>query len=264
MAILTETLERPGAVLRYADGGGRGDAVVFTHGAGVNNTMFDAQVAAARDAGYRAVNWDMRGHGASVLKDGTRFRAADALDDLTALIEHLKLHRPTLVGHSLGGNLAQELVRRHPTTAGRLIVVDSTWNAGPLTRLERFALRIAAPSLSMIPASRLPALMATASATTPYAIEYARDAFARIPKPVFLDVWRATVSLVAPNPTYRSPVPLTLIRGAADRTGNIATAMPQWAEVEGITENVISGAGHIAPLDAADAVSGVILTALQR
>ncbi|WP_194419961.1 alpha/beta fold hydrolase [Microbacterium abyssi] len=263
MVHLSETLDRPGATLHYEDTGGGGDAVVFTHGAGVDHAMFDAQFDAVRDAGFRAVTWDMRGHGMSALDDGVRFRVEDALDDLAALITHLGFPRSTLVGHSLGGNLVQEIARRDRTQAGHLVIVDSTWNAGPLTRMERFGLRIAAPSLAMIPASRLPRLMATASATTPAAIEYAHRCFARMPKPVFLDVWRATVSLVDPDPGHRSTVPLTLIRGAADRTGNIATAMPRWAAAERIEEQVIPGAGHIAPMDAPDAVTEAILAALR-
>lgn len=263
MADLPDTLDRPGATLRFQDAGGAGEAVVFTHGAGVDHQMFDAQFAAIRDSGFRAVSWDLRGHGSSVLNDGARFRAEDALEDLAALIDHLGLRRPALIGHSLGGNLVQALIRRDDARADRLIVIGSTWNAGPLTAVERFWLRLAAPSLSMIPASRLPSLMATASATTPEGIEYARRCFTQMPKPVFLDVWRATVELVDPDPGYRSPVPLTLVRGAADRTGNIATAMPRWAAVEGISERVVPHAGHIAPMDAPDAVTEMLLTALR-
>lgn len=261
---LTDTLARPGAVIHFADSGGTGDAVVFTHGAGVDSDMFAAQITAASNAGFRTVAWDMRGHGASPLDHGTRFRGEDALDDLAALCEHLSLKRPALVGHSLGGNLVQEFARRSPDRTARLIVIDSTWNAGPLTHLERFGLRIAAPSLATIPASRLPGLMAAASATTPQTIEYARGCFARMPKKTFLDVWRATLALVDPNPTYRCPVALSLIRGAYDHTGNISAAMPKWAAAEGITENIVPEAGHIAPLDAPGAVSAIILAALRR
>lgn len=258
-----EVLSRPGATLRYVDSGGTGIPLVFTHGAGVDHAMFDAQFAAAVDAGHRAVTWDLRGHGSSTLDHGARFRADDAVHDLAALIDRLGITRPTLIGHSLGGNLVQEFARRHPDLPARLIVVDSTWNAGPLTWLERHALRLAAPLLAMIPRARMPHLMATVSATTPDAIAYAAACFERIPKDVFLDVWRATSALVAPDPDYQSPVPLTLIRGMEDRTGNIASAMPRWATHEGIHEYVIPLAGHIAPLDAPDAVSRVILDSLR-
>jgi pimeloyl-ACP methyl ester carboxylesterase len=262
MVNLDRTLSRPGCDLRFSDSGGDGHVIVFSHGAGVDHAMFDAQARAAHEAGFRVVRWDLRAHGASALDDGVRFRAADAIADLVSLVTHLELARPTLIGHSLGGNMSQTVVKRHPDLAGGLIVVDSTWNAGPLTMMERLALRLAAPLLALIPASRLPDLMARASATTPAGIAYAHDCFARMPKQVFLDVWRATLALVDPDPGARTPVPLTLIRGAEDGTGNIRTAMPRWAGIENITEHVVSEAGHMSPIDKPEEVTAVIMQAL--
>jgi pimeloyl-ACP methyl ester carboxylesterase len=277
MVNLSEVLPRPGATVRFADSGGPGRPVVLSHGAGVDHTMFEPQLAVLRDAGYRVVVWDLRGHGASVLEAGTRFTAGDALDDLAALLDRLglaepgratparddrRLDRPVLVGHSLGGNLAQAFTRRSPDQVGGLVALDSAWNAGPLGRLERLALRLAAPLLSAIPAPRLPGLMARASAVHPAAVARSETLFARMPKETFLDVWRATVSLVDPQPGYRTPVPLGLVRGADDHTGNIATAMPRWAAAEGITEHIVAGAGHMVTLDAPDAVNDLLLTLL--
>lgn len=262
MTELTETLVRADAVIRYRDSGGSGRPVVFLHGAGMDHTSFTAQAKAVRDAGLRTVLLDQRGHGASVLADGVSFTAADALADLVALIEELRLELPILVGHSMGGNLAQSYVRAHPARAGGLIVVGATWNAGPLSRGERFGLRMAAPMLGLIPASRLPGLMANASAVTPEAVESIRATFTRMQKSVFLDVWRATASFVRPDPAYRSPVPVGLIVGAQDSTGNIRTAMRAWADAEGVRLYEIPGAGHVAMADAPDAVSTAILDIL--
>ncbi|AUI59615.1 alpha/beta fold hydrolase [Amycolatopsis sp. BJA-103] len=258
MVNLDGVLTRDGGVLRYGDLAGDGRPVVFTHGAGMDHRMFDAQALALNEAGHRVVSWDQRGHGESSLAPGARFTAESALDDLSALLDHLGLDRPVLVGHSLGGNLAQALVRRFPARVSGLVVVDSAWNTGPLTAVERFSLKLAAPALALIPASRLPGLMARASAVTPEGIAESEATFANMPKQVFLDVWRATVSFVAPEPGYRTPVPLGLIRGDRDRTGNIAVAMPRWARAEGVTEHVVPDAGHVVTLDAADAVSTVI------
>ncbi|GGR11815.1 alpha/beta hydrolase [Agromyces mediolanus] len=265
MVNITGSLVRPGAELGYelAEGDGTDRIpVVLTHGAGMDRGMYDAQFAALAAAGHRTVRWDLRGHGASRLDAGTRFTAADALDDLAALIDALRLDRPALVGHSLGGNLSQAFVRAHPDRAAGLVVLDSTWNAGPLSAGERFALRLAAPMLGLVPAERLPGLMARASAVTPEAIARTKAMFARMPKAVFLDVWRATVSLVSPEPGFRSLVPLALVRGAEDRTGNIATAMPRWAAAEGVAERVVPRAGHIVTLDAPDAVNELLLQLL--
>lgn len=126
MAHLSDALHRPGALIRYSDSGGDGPAVVFTHGAGMDHTVFAPQLQAVRATGRRAIAHDLRGHGASALDDGIRFTAADALEDLAALLDALDLQHPVLVGHSLGGNLSQALVRRRPDRAGGLVVISAT------------------------------------------------------------------------------------------------------------------------------------------
>ncbi|GAA1123670.1 alpha/beta hydrolase [Microbacterium natoriense] len=261
MGQLDGFLDRPGSRIAFADHGGRGRPIVLTHGAGMDHRMYDDQVRALSAAGFRPIVWDLRGHGESTLV-GRRFTAEDAVGDLKALLASIGTEGAVLVGHSLGGNLSQAVIREAPSAAHGLVVIDASWNAGPLSAIERFALRIAAPSLAMIPARVLPGLMARASATTPAAVARTEEVFARMPKRVFLDVWRATASLIAPEPGYRTPVPLGLMRGAEDRTGNISTAMPAWADAEGVVEHVIAGAGHIVTWDAPDAASTALLRIL--
>ncbi|MFI6990662.1 alpha/beta fold hydrolase [Nonomuraea wenchangensis] len=246
-----------GCALRYADSGGDGVPVVFSHGAGADHVMFEAQYEYVRAQGHRAVMWDMRGHGSS-RPAGALFTAERAIADLRALIEHLALDRPVLVGQSLGGNLGQAIVRRHPGLARALIVIGAAWNTAPLSWKERLLVKTAAPGLAMIPARHLPRVMAEASAVSQAARADARRAFSQLSKKEFLQVWRATVGFLTPDPGYRTPVPLCLIRGERDRTGNIATAMPAWAQAEGVKEAVIPGAGHIANQDDPRAVNEVI------
>ncbi|MBM7831221.1 pimeloyl-ACP methyl ester carboxylesterase [Agromyces cerinus] len=262
MLNLNRTLVRPDATVRFTMLDGDRRAVVLIHGAGMDHSMFTAQALALHRAGHPVVAFDQRGHGNSRLDPGIRFTGQAALDDLAALLDHLGLDRPALVGHSLGGNVAQELVRRDPGRAGALVVADSTWNAGPLSRGERIALRLAAPALALIPAARLPGMLARASAVTPGAVATTEAMFARMPKRSFLEVWRATVAFVDPDPDYRVPVPLGLIRGELDRTGNIATAMPEWARVEGVGEHIVAGAGHVVTLDAPEATTTALLDLL--
>lgn len=256
-------LDRSTARLAYADSGVGSAIVVFTHGAGMDRSMFDDQAAALATRGIRVISWDLRGHGDSTLAPDTRFTAGDALADLGALLEHCGADHPVLVGHSLGGNLVQRFAQQHPERVRGLVVMDSTWNTGPLTRLERLGLRLAAPALALIPARSLPRLMARASAVTDDAIRRTEEVFARMPKARFLDVWRATVSFVAPDPSSRSAVPIALVRGARDDTGNIASAMPRWAAHEGVREHVVADAGHIVTWDAPAATTDVLLQVLE-
>ena len=69
-------------------------------------------------------------------------------------------------------------------------------------------------------------------------------------KTQFMEVWRATTTLLQPDSTYRKPVPLCLIRGAEDSTGTISKMMPKWAAAEGVVEHAVPAAGHLVTQDA--------------
>jgi 3-oxoadipate enol-lactonase len=256
--LLTSRFEAPGCALAYEDRPGVEPAAVFLHGAGTDHTTFAEQADALAAAARRTVLLDLRAHGLS-RPNTTPPTAARLLDDVERLIAHCGLVRPVLVGHSLGGNLAQELVRRAPGAYSGLMVLDATWNTGPLGCGERLLLHLAAPGLALIPARALPGLMARGSAVTGLARADAVRAFSQVPKREFLEIWRAAVSLLRSDPGYRTPVPLCLLRGGADLTGNIRTAMPAWAAAEGVAEHVIPGAGHLVSQDAPDAVTAVLL-----
>jgi len=258
MAHLLRELALPGVTLRYTDMPGNEPAVVFLHGAGADHVMFEAQAAALAERGRRVVLVDLRGQGQSQ-PNTTPLTAELFVTDVEALIAALGLERPVLAGHSLGGNIAQELVRRNPEKYAGLIVMDSTWNAGPLTSGERFLLRLAGPALALVPARSLPKVMANASAVTDAGRTDAERAFSQVTKRGFIDVWRATVQFVAPDAGYRTPIPLLLVRGAEDKTGNIASAMPAWAAAENVAEHVIQDAGHLVTQDAPTAVTEAVI-----
>ncbi|MFD6856007.1 alpha/beta fold hydrolase [Rhodococcus sp. NPDC060090] len=258
MLSFTSHLSVPGCSLRYRDSGGAGPAVVFLHGAGADHVMFIDQAETLNNDGRRVVLLDMRGHGQS-RPNSAAITAEQLMDDVESLVAALALERPVLVGHSLGGNLGQALVRRSPHAYSGLAVLDSTWNTGPLNWVERQMLRLAAPGLSLIPAAKFPHIMAAASATTEPARQDAERAFSQVTKRDFLEIWRATTTFVDPDPSYRTPVPLCLIRGAEDRTGNIASAMPAWARHEGVSELVVPDAGHLVSQDAAGAVTAELM-----
>ncbi|MGE0736529.1 MAG: alpha/beta fold hydrolase [Alphaproteobacteria bacterium] len=93
--------------------------VVFLHGIGGNRHSFDDQLPYFA-SGWRAVAWDMPGYGDSRHTGPLSF--ALLADALAALVDKLKAPRVAVVGHSLGGMIAQEFAARYPNRLSALVL----------------------------------------------------------------------------------------------------------------------------------------------
>src|SRR5437016_5469560 len=87
-------------------------AVVFLHGIGGSARIWAPQLASFAAAGLRPVALDLLGYGAREPVDRMDFDMLAV--DIESQIARLGLDRPVIVGHSMGGMLAQTLLRRGP------------------------------------------------------------------------------------------------------------------------------------------------------
>ena len=103
---------------------GAGVPIVFLHGIGGAARLWTPQIEHFSRRGYDAIAFDLPGYGGQPpLADGVAFdQLADVLE---ALIAHLDIKRPVLVGHSLGGMVVQTFLRRHPDGA-RAAILSAT------------------------------------------------------------------------------------------------------------------------------------------
>jgi N-formylmaleamate deformylase len=67
---------------------------------------------------------DMRGRGLSERAPYGCHRAADYADDVIALIDHIALDRPVLVGHSLGARVVASARARYPGSSAAVVAID--------------------------------------------------------------------------------------------------------------------------------------------
>jgi 3-oxoadipate enol-lactonase len=87
--------------------------VVFLQGIGGAAKLWDPQVESFEKAGYRPVALDLPGYGARPPVDTMTF---DMLaEDVEQSVDRLGLECPVIIGHSLGGMIAQSCLRRRPT-----------------------------------------------------------------------------------------------------------------------------------------------------
>lgn len=111
----------PGGELVY-EVAGTGPVVVFLHGAFMDRHSWDPQWAVFAKR-FRVVRYDIRPFGESNRLE----KSYSVPDDLRRLLDHLKVDRAHLVGHSFGGGTALDFALLHPDRVASLTLVS----AGP-------------------------------------------------------------------------------------------------------------------------------------
>jgi pimeloyl-ACP methyl ester carboxylesterase len=102
---------------------GTGSPLVLLHGGLGSGEMFAASLPAFT-AGHQVVLVDLQGHGRTADIDRP-IEIPLMADDVAALIEHLGLDRPDVVGFSLGGGVALLTAIRHPQKVGRVVAASA-------------------------------------------------------------------------------------------------------------------------------------------
>lgn len=76
---------------------------------------------------FTIYRWDARGHGDSRPPPGGAVTVEKMADDLAHLIDHFRLHRPLVVGHSMGALTLWSYVARHGCDRlGKICVIDQS------------------------------------------------------------------------------------------------------------------------------------------
>jgi pimeloyl-ACP methyl ester carboxylesterase len=92
--------------------------------------------------GVRAIAWEMTGYGESVPAGEGRDLGIDPqADRLLSLMDHLGLEEALLVGHDVGGGVAQVAATQQPHRLSGLVLADAVcydaWPAEPVRRIAR-------------------------------------------------------------------------------------------------------------------------------
>ena len=105
---------------------GAGAAILFLSSLGCGNRMWDYQMAAFADEGFRCIGFDRRGHGRSD-EPAQGYDVDTFADDVAQLVDRLDLKDLTLVAHSMAGGEAVRYLTRHSSQrVARLILLAPT------------------------------------------------------------------------------------------------------------------------------------------
>jgi len=106
---------------------GTGPVLLFLHGIGGNHHSFDWQLPAFANQ-WKATAWDMPGYGKSRPIDEMTFEnLAHAVADL---LDHLQAPTAAIVGHSMGGMVAQEFMVHYPERTSAVVLSGTSPSFG--------------------------------------------------------------------------------------------------------------------------------------
>lgn len=109
----------------YAAGSrGSGEPIVLIHGFPTSSHLW-RDVVPLLPSGRRVVVLDLLGYGRSDRPMERDLSIKGHADRVIALLDALRIQYAAVVGHDLGGGIAQYLAVRHPTRVERLCLIDS-------------------------------------------------------------------------------------------------------------------------------------------
>ena len=246
-----EQVVSPGGI-SYLEAG-RPDAppLVFLHGIGGAARAFRGQLDHfARD--YRAIAWDMPGYGNSVpLPLVTMDALAGAL---AGFIEELGIHRPVLVGHSLGGMVVQRLLDRAPHAARAVVLAQTSAAFGsrdPAWEAEFLSARLGPLDAGHSMAALAEAMVADMAGpgADPDGMALARDCLAHTPDSTYRDSVLAMRGFDCRDALARVAVPALVLAGTLDTDAPERGMERMAARIPGAQYVALDGAGHLAHLE---------------
>ena len=140
----TRYLNRPGGRIAY-DINGEGPLVVLVPGMGDLRGTYRLLAPSIRDAGYRVVSTDLRGHGDSDTTFAS-YNDVDTAGDVVALVQELG-EPAVVVGNSMGAGAAVLVAAEHPELVRGLVLLGPWVRDGKVGAMQRLVNRVAMTSL---------------------------------------------------------------------------------------------------------------------
>ncbi|MGF6851354.1 alpha/beta fold hydrolase [Paraburkholderia sp. CI3] len=249
-------IETNGTRIQVTQRGSAELALVFLHYYGGSSRTWDGVASELSDR-YRIVATDHRGWGESAAPaDG--YRIADLAADVEGVIETLGLQRYVLVGHSMGGKVAQLIASRRPRgLEGLVLVAPSPPSPMLLSDEQRATLTGAYQSREsvefvidhVLTAKTLDA--ACREQVIEDSLKAAPQAKAAWPKVAMReDITAAVASIDAPT---------IVISGELDQVDRAATLQAELLpRIPHAAMHILPGTGHLSPLEAPADVARLI------
>lgn len=233
-----------GTRLFYRDWG-VGAPIVFCHPWGLNSDIFEYQLTALSEQGFRCVAYDRRGHGRSD-DPGYGYDLDQLAADLATVVEELDLRNVTLVGYSMGSAEAVRYVSRDGADRVSRVVLTSPLRptgSDPVTT-SAFIDALAKDRPAALTAG-LPLFVGRDQLVSPALAQWVLDQFLRASPKSSIECQRANATSQYGDDLKSVNVPTLIITGDADEVCPLDQSGRVLAEaIAGSELRIYEGAPH--------------------
>jgi 3-oxoadipate enol-lactonase len=240
-----------------------GTRVVLLHGIGGGRAIWGEAASgterALREAGFDTHAIDFPGYGG---------RAGEpTMDAMVQAVLDAAGPSAVLVGHSMGGMVAQEVVARAPARVEGLVLTctsaafgkaDGAWQAQFIA--QRLAPLDAGLGMAGVAAQLVPGMVSPQA--QPGAQAIAQEVMARVPEATYRTALRAIAAFDGRGALPRFAVPTLLLAAEHDRTAPPEVMRRMAERIPGSEFRSISAAGHIANVEQPHAFNAALLAFL--
>jgi pimeloyl-ACP methyl ester carboxylesterase len=191
------------------------------------------------------------------------------VESVLALLNHLGAERSVLVGHSMGGMVAQELVAGAPRRVQALVLActssafgkpEGDWQARFVA--DRLAPLDAGLGMAGMAAKLVPGMVAPGS--VPAALATSMAVMARVPEATYRTALRAIAAFDRRAALAEIRIPTLCLAGEHDRTAPPEVMLRMAQRIAGAEYRCLSDAGHIANVEQPEEFNAAVVDFLRR
>jgi len=244
-------------------------AVVMLHGIGGGKAAWPAQFAALAQAGYRAVAWDMPGYGDSAMIDPYDFDGLAAALVPLLQAERAAGRRVVLLGHSMGGMVAQQACAATPALIDGMVLSGTSpafgkpggdWQRAFVA--ARTAPLDAGKSMAEMAAGLVRAMVAPAAGAD--GVAFATAVMAAVPADTYRAALGVLVCFDQREALARIAVPVLALAGEHDSNAAPAVMERMAQKIPGAEYRCLPGVGHLACMEEPALFNAAVLDFLGR
>lgn len=240
--------------------------VLMLHGIGAGRQAFERQMRPLADAGFHAVAWDMPGYGHSALVDPYNFETL--AEECIELIDLLAPARLALMGHGMGGMVAQEVAARAPERIAALVLAgtsaafgkaDGAWQRGFIE--ERTAPLDAGCSMRELATQLVPSMLGRDAAGDPSnaARADAIELMAHVPPRAYRLALQALMGFDRRAHLAHWSIPVLLVAGSDDRDAPPGVMQGMAERITNARYVEIERCGHLMNVEKPDAFNAALI-----